>query len=185
MPKSNTKVIVIDDILTETDVRLINLRRYFEEVFLENNPENGVEFVKENKLEKLIVVLDYQFGENQKTGVWVLDKIRKESFVIPVILMTENQHNLKQSEFPNLINDKLSAFADKSDYRDLVKKVKEADEELNTKVEVALEDWINRHSPEDKEKPYLKTKNGKSYRDMERKILNLVIELLANDIKRL
>ena len=201
MGKSNTKIVVIDDNLKETSPAIVQLKRYFEEVILKILPKEGVNFIEEHQLDKLIVVLDYQFGEEQPTGLWVLEEIRKKSFIIPVILMTENQKNLLQSEFPNLINDKIFAFADKSNYKDLIKKVKEADTELNTKVEVALEDWINRHSPEDKERPYLTMRSGTTYRlydilkeirlqtnfgqKMERKILNLAIELLANGVEKL
>jgi DNA-binding NtrC family response regulator len=201
--KKNTKIIVIDDLLSEGDIRIKMLKRSFGEdnVFLRKTPQDGVNFVKEFTIDKLIVVLDYQFGENQPTGHWVLEQIREESYVIPVILMTENANNLIQSEFPDFINEKVFAFADKSDYRDLVKKVTEANIELNTQVEVALEEWIERHSPEDKEKPYLTMRSGETYtlnhilkeirkqtefgQKMERKILNLAIELLANNVQKL
>lgn len=201
MVKSDTKVVVIDDNYTEDTVPMVILREHFQEVILKNTPKEGADYVKKHKLDRLIVVLDYQFGENEPTGYWVLKEIRKESFIIPVILMTDNQENLTKSEFPDFINEKLFAFSYKSDYKDLIQKIKKADIELSTKVEVALEDWIDKHSPEDKEKPYLTMRNGKTYRlidilkevrlqtdfgqKMERKILNLAIELLANDIKKL
>lgn len=203
MKKSETKIVVIDDLLDENDPRIVSLRRHFNEVILKKTPEEGVNFVVEHESDKLIVVLDYEFGKNAHNGFWVLEEIRAkhENFIIPIILMTENEKNISQSEFPEIINDKVFAFADKSNFNDLVEKVKKADIELSTRIECALEEWINKHSPEDKDKPYLTMRDGTTYKlndilkeirlqtefgqKMELKILNLAIELLARDIKKL
>lgn len=201
MEKSKTKIVVIDDLLQENDSRIFNLQRHFNEVVLKKTPEEGVDFVVEHQTDRLIVVLDYDFGKNDHNGLWVLDKIRSKNFIIPIILMTESEKNIPQSEFPDFINDRIFAFADKSSYKDLVDKVKAADIELGTRIESALEDWINKHSPEDKDKPYLTMRDGTTYKlndilreirlqtefgqRMELKIINLAIELLARDIKKL
>jgi len=211
MAKSKAKVIIIDDDFQKAidpingnkiiaDPRFHTLKKYFENVVLKETPDKGVDYIKQHKIDRLIVLLDYKFGDDEQTGHWVLEEIRKISFVIPVILMTEN--DISFEEFPDFINDKIFSFVEnKESAEEIVAKVKEADLELSTKVEVALEDWIDRHSPEDRDKPYLTMRSGETYtlnnvmqeirlqtkfgQKMEKKILKLAIELLAKDIEKL
>lgn len=200
MAKSKTKIVIIDDSFPKTDPRFHTLKKYFENVVLKETPKEGVDYIKEYEVDRLIILLDYKFGDGEPTGRWVLEEIRKISFVIPVILMTEN--DIPTEDFPDFINEKTYSFIkDKGSAKEILAKVKEADIELSTKVEVALEDWIDRHSPEDRDKPYLTMRSGETYtlnnvmkeirlqtefgQKMEKKILKLAIELLAKDIEKL
>jgi len=161
MAKSNTNIIIIDDEPELTEHELVfELKQLYENVQIFPNPNDGIKFVKTHLAAKNIVVLDYRF-DNHDNGNKILAKIRLESKVIPVILWTANADKIH--EFVEIINNSIFAIIPKKDYELVLDKIQGAENELNTSVEGALEEWIAIQDAEDLDKPYLITANGKSY----------------------
>ncbi|MGB0929456.1 MAG: hypothetical protein ACPGVB_01680 [Chitinophagales bacterium] len=199
MSKSNTRIIVIDDLPQKIHPIIFNLERYYKEVISITSTHEGVEYVKAHIHEKNIVILDYLFSSNEPTGLWVLQQIREVSKLIPVILLTENKDKIEQEKYPELINLHIAGFADKSNYLDVIEKVQEAEKELNTGIDTVLEDWINKQDEEDKAQDILIPLNGKSYTlndivkairarepiglEFEKTMQEYVLELIVHDAK--
>lgn len=161
MEKSKTNIIIIDDEPELKDHELVfELKLLYENLKIFENPIDGIEFLKKNSGEKSIVILDYRF-ENYQNGSHILEEIRSENKVIPVILWTANADKIQ--EFVEIVNNKIFAITPKSPYAPVIKMIKEAENELNTSIEGALEEWISIQNGGDLNKPFLITANGKQY----------------------
>ncbi len=163
MKKRNSTIVLIDDMIS-ADVRPFKDMRdkggYKIKDF--TKIREGLEYIENNLDKKLIVILDFEFTENEPDGLWGLKKIREKSYLIPVILLTYNK-NVSLNKFPEFINNKLFAYAEKDGSNDIINKVNEADEKLNNDISTAIEEWINAHPNEQQHKPVFRTSAGKSY----------------------
>src|SRR5690349_2499116 len=118
--KSKTHIIIIDDLLPNNDPVVTKLKELFETVVVIDSPKAGIEYIHKNLQEKSIVVLDYKF-DNEPDGAFVLENIRKDSKLIPVIMWTANGNQIK--EFESFVNNHAFAFVSKGDTQGLIKRV--------------------------------------------------------------
>jgi DNA-binding NtrC family response regulator len=161
MAKFNTNIIIIDDEPELTEHELVfELKLLYEKVEIFAKPNDGIEYIKAHIGEKSIVILDYKF-DSYANGSHILEAIRGESKVIPVILWTANADKIH--EFVDIANNKIYKILHKSPYEPVLKTVQDAENELNTSVEGALEEWIAMQDADDLDKPYLITANGRAY----------------------
>lgn len=200
---SPTKIVVIHDgLIGKDDPLLVTLRMKFEDenVIYRENSNVGLEYVLGNINQKMIVVLDIGFNKGELSGWEVFRSIREQTSLVYVILVTADELiKINPENLKFLINHDAFALEDvTADYSRIVSLVEKASHKLNARVDAVLEDWINNHSKEEIEKPYL-TSDGKTYslkdlqleirkdtefgREIERKILRLTIDLLTRGKK--
>lgn len=163
MKKGKSTIILIDDQLTDESRPFKDMREkggYSVKSF--TKIKKGIKYIKDNLNEKLIVILDFEFTENEPDGLWGLQQIREKSMLIPVILLTYNK-NVSLSKFPEFINNKLFAYADKNKINDIITKIDDAENVINNSVSGALEEWIMVQEKEKREKPYMISANGKEF----------------------
>lgn len=104
------------------------------------------------------------FKSKQPNGHKILQEIRKKTHLIPVILWSAV--NETEETFSDFINNQAFAFVKQdASYTPLLKKVKEADEYLNSHVEGMIEEWIEIRKRLQKfnNQPYLIEAGGRSY----------------------
>jgi DNA-binding NtrC family response regulator len=199
----NIEIIVVDDNVTNDDPLMIVLQEEFSKVHLFTTSGKAWQFISQNLTKKFVIILDLQFPKNEMKGKEVLEEIRKISKTIPVIIRTAYADQEEWRDYINYIDKQVFAFFSRSgsDYDQVVEKVKEAAALLDAQVETALEDWINLHKEDIKNKPYLIAKNGKTYtlndmlneirmqtlfgRQIEKDILMLTIDLIARNKEKL
>lgn len=159
MKKSNTTIVIIDDDITHETPPFDDLKNEFKKVISFKKVDKGINYINNSKEEKKIVILDYEFPEDKNGGLTILKEVRKNSYLTPVILLTNGK--IKREKFPELINNKLDIYANKGEGEDIIAKIWEAEKELNSSVSGALEEWIKVQEKEKREKPYMISANGK------------------------
>jgi hypothetical protein len=203
--KSHPLIVVIDDKITEDYplVDLLKLEFGDASIKLFQDPDDGISFVESNVLSKVIVILDIMFND-EPIGLNVFDEITSKSALVCFIVMSGSIGVLTPDDLLKLINGHAWYVVQRDDPAEsIVDLVKEANYQLTTRVDGALEEWILRHSPDDLNKPYLKTRSGESHtlldilhavrqgsknafgRDMVAGVINLTIDLLARDKARI
>ena len=191
-------IIVIDDLMKKNDPLLAQLKLKFTdaEIILENNIQDGLDYIMQNLNNKMIVLLDYDLGARH-TGTEIFLKIREKTALLYVIIITAKlTDDIPKNELVNYINKDALAIIDKNvsleDRIDLIEKARHA---LEVRVDCVLEQWIKGHSEEEQNVPYLTTLSGAQYtlknilteirqqtkfgKAMERKILMLAVDLLT------
>lgn len=199
MSFNSIKIVVIHDgLIPIDDPLLIELKEVFgkEQVVHYENSNEGLRYVLENLSQKMIVLLDIDFNKDL-SGIRVFEKIRKQTSLVYIIMITANELSfIKKEDLILMINH--DAFAVESianDYTEVIKLAKKAAYNLETRVDAILEEWISNKSKPERERPYLKTKDGKTYslnevldsirqqtdlgKTMERNILKLAVDLLV------
>jgi len=204
MVDSKLNIVVIDDNLKETDPLLVQLRQNFNNanIILKNNKDDGLEYIINNLNSKMIVLLDYDLG-NGHTGTEVLLKIREKTSLLYVIIITAKLiSDIKNIELVEYVNKDALAFVDRTnDITYKINLVKKAVHSLDVRIDCVLEQWINRHTEEEQNEPYLITTSGKEHtlksilteirqqtefgKSMERKILMLAVDLLTRGKKKI
>lgn len=163
MEQSNAFVVIIDDDKSlETTKRgfFIELRMEFKEVKVFDNPDEGIDFLKNNLHERLLVLLDIGFPANLPNGHAIMDSIREISYLIPVIIWSGVDQT--SEPFADFINNKAFAYLSKAaSNEDVVKKLKGAYNYMENDISIALEEWIVAHSEEQKGKPFILTVDGR------------------------
>lgn len=194
------KIVVIHDgLIPKVDPLLIELQIKFgmDEVVHYENSNDGLDYVLKNLNQKIIVILDMNFSKGELSGLQVFKNIREKTALVYIILITADEViKIKNEDLIFLINH--DAFALESvttDYSKIIGLVENASHKLDARVDAILEDWITKQSIEKRAKPYLKTKEGKTYtlddilesirqqtaigKQMERNILKLAVDLLT------
>lgn len=161
MKNQTTHIIIVDDLLPENDPVVVKLKQEYENVKVINSPEDGLKFISDHLSKKMIVVLDYKFAVGEPDGAVVLEKIRAASKLIPVIMWTANGNQI--AEFESFVNNRAYAFVHKGNYPDLLKKINGANEELESSLEGALEEWIKIQEQTNGDKPFLINADGKQF----------------------
>ncbi len=199
------KILVIHDDMMDNDPLLFTLREKFgsDNVILEKKSSKGLEYIYDNLSTKLIVLLDFDLGAGEPHAPVVFEKIREKTSLIYVIIYTAKQF----SSIPNedlisfINNEALGIIQSTADISEVVKMVEKAGHQLDTRVDCILEQWISKHSADERTKPYLTTKSDKVYslddliieirketelgQQLEKSILQLAIELLTSQRKKL
>ncbi len=161
MEKLKTTVIIIDDdIKIKEGALFIELGLVFENILFFANPVDGLAYIQSNLNDRMLVLLDLSFPNNNPNGDEVLESIRKLSFLVPVIIWSGVDED--KDVYTSLINNRAFAYLTKNaSSKEIVEKLKEANNNANDDISIALEEWIISHSEEQKEKPYMYSVDGK------------------------
>lgn len=199
MSPTPTKVVVIHDDLTEKDPLLVVLKEKYGQtnVLLLKKSQDGINYISENLSQKMIVILDLNFKPGEPSGIEVFQDIRSKTALVYVIIMTASDLNsINNEDLIKFINNDALAFEySTSDYTKIVSLVDKAAHQLEVRVDSVLEEWIANQKPEDRDKTYLTTRDGKQYtlnnilssirhqeplgQHLERNILKLAVDLLS------
>ncbi|MBC7748369.1 MAG: hypothetical protein H7Z76_07310 [Methylotenera sp.] len=201
-----TKIVVIHDgLIPKVDPLLVELQLKFglDEVIHYENSNDGLDYVLNHLNQKMIVILDMNFSKGELTGLQVFKNIREKTALVYIILITADEViKIKNEDLIFLINhDAFALEGVTSDYLKIISLVENASHKLDARVDAVLEDWITKQSEEKRAKPYLKTKDGKTYtldnilesirqqtaigKQMERNILKLSVDLLTRQKTKL
>jgi len=161
--KSDTKIIIIDDQFDskKKDIEtFIELQERFDEVITYDSSTAALEALPNYLDNKIIILLDLSFPSKEPDGHKVLEKIREENRLIPVIIWSAVNEN--EESFSDLINNDAFGFLKRDvSTEQILAKLKEADAYLNSSVSGALEDWIKAHPQKDQDNPYIISVDGK------------------------
>ena len=159
--KSDTKVIIIDDQFNpEDDPTYIVLKEHYADVLTFDSSVNALKELHKYLDDKIIILLDLSFPSKEPDGHKVLEKIREENRLIPVIIWSAVNEN--EESFSDLINNDAFGFLKRDvSTEQILAKLEEADTYLNSSVSGALEDWIKAHPQKDQEAPYIISVDGK------------------------
>jgi hypothetical protein len=206
MSTSNKPYIVLIDDDTNEDHPLIDYLHMAygaENVFLFQQPNDGIAFIEANLAKRIIVLLDIMFN-NQPLGFDVFDQVVSKSTLVCFIVMTGNFEAASKEQLRNLINGHAWYLIQRDrPAKEILALIKDAEKHLMMRVDGALESWILRHSPDEQNTPFIKTRGGKSYsladilysirtgeneaigQRMAANILTMAVDLLANDKSRI
>lgn len=193
-----TKIIIIDDHLPHDDPLVVELSMEEFDVKLFTDPKEGLEYVLSNLKKRMVIVLDIDLGNPSLDGHFLLNEIRKQSFLIPVILWSAIDRG--SNDFSDFINNHALFYVPKSASVDeIIKRVNQAAVMLKTDLATAIEDWLEVR--EDKEQVLTYSGNGKSYTandlikeireqsedgvQIQEKIMKLSIDLLFRNCERI
>lgn len=204
--KSKPKIIIVDDNINDEndDFYIVELGLIYgkENILFFQNPTDAIAYIRNNLLtQRMIVILDVMFG-NLPLGFKVFESITDKTSLVCFIIMTGNIEKISNDNLIKLINGHLWHIIKRDESTaNILKVIQNAENQLAARIDGVLEEWINRHTKEDRAKPYLRTRAGKSYnldnileeirrhsdfgKEMERGILNLTIDLLARQKEEL
>jgi len=198
------KIIIIDDEYKPIFPLIIDLKEKFgeENILLFNQAQEGLDYVLAHLSQKIILVLDWDFGAEELDGFQVFTRITDKTFLIYTIFVSGIALNrIDNKQLLQLINNHAFSFIQKgTSYTKIFDKVVEATHLLATRLDCAIEEWIDLHSSEERNKPYISTRGGKTHTlndllyeirkktdlgmTMERNILQLTLDLLARQKKQ-
>jgi DNA-binding NtrC family response regulator len=164
MSKRKTTILVIEDDRTQqSNAFVLEVKTVFENIIFKETANDALTFVKDNLETKIIILLDLAFPANQMQGIKFLEELRNLSKLIPVIVWS-GKDRIADTEYQKLINDTTFAFLSKSaSSEDIVKSLCNADDYLNSQIDTAVEKWLENHTEEEKNKPFLKSADGQNY----------------------
>ena len=154
-------ILFIDDLIKKHHPIMAKLSRWNADIEIKRTPQEGLEYIISNEDKIMVVVLDYRFENSDHSGNWVIKEIRKHSKIIPIILMSAAEDDIK--EYDEFINNDTFAIAEQGNYEDLKTKISEATEYWKWKIAGAYGEWITSKSEEKKEKPYLAIAGKRSF----------------------
>ncbi|MCL2246956.1 MAG: response regulator [Lentimicrobiaceae bacterium] len=161
--RKTTILVIEDDRSLQTDPFVLEVSAVFENVIFKENANDALSFVKENLNAKMIILLDLAFPANQMQGIKFLEELRNVSKLIPIIIWS-GKDSILDAEYQTMINDSTFAFLSKSASSEKITKILcKADEHLIGQIDTAIENWLEKHSDEEKNKPFLTSANGNSY----------------------
>jgi DNA-binding NarL/FixJ family response regulator len=199
------KIVVIHDDLKNNDpfITELGIKYGFENVKLIQKSKEGLDYVFQNLSQKMVVILDLNFKAGEPSGAEVFESIRRETSLVYIIIWTASDlSDVKRDDLVRFINNDALAFLDStSDYAKMIDLVDKAAHQLDVKVASALEQWISKHTEEEKNKPYVTNREGQTYTlsqilteirkqtpfgmEMEKNILILAIDMLARGKKEI
>lgn len=158
-----TILVVEDDIRLQNDPFVIEAQMIFENVIFKENTADALSFIKDNLDKKIIILLDLAFSSNQMDGIIFLSELRTLSKLIPVIIWS-GRNNITEDEYHKLINETAFAFLTKgASSEEIIETLNNAVSYIDSQVDYAIESWLENHSEEDKNKPFLTASDGNSY----------------------
>ena len=105
MKSSDSIIVIIEDNKSlDHEPFIIECRDIYKDVLFFTEPENALQYIRDNLQERLIVLLDIAFPANSPDGHQVLESIRQYSYLIPVIIWTGKDED--REKFADLINNK-------------------------------------------------------------------------------
>jgi len=194
------RIVILDDNFRTNDPLVIALEEEYGEKSVEifRHSDEGIEFILKNLSSKIVVLLDMDLGENERRGDAVFREIREKTTLVTVIIMSANLPALTNEELRGFINNHaFSTIKSNDGVKVNLPIIKNAVNQLNLRVDCALEEWILRNTPDDREKPFLTLRTGEKYSlnqvlteirkgneselgmFFQESILNMAVELLA------
>jgi DNA-binding NtrC family response regulator len=157
-----TFVIIDDNEEIREHALLFTLEDKYQNVNFFSNPNEGLQYIKDNLDINLIVLLDIEFSDNdKKNGHILLEEIYNASALIPVILWSGI--NETKEEFSDFINNQAFGFLSKtSTIEESMIIIDKAYNHLKSSLDNTIEDWIISNET-DKEKPIYLTADGETY----------------------
>jgi DNA-binding NtrC family response regulator len=158
--KSDTKIIIIDDqFKPDDDPTYIVLKENYSDVLTFDSSVKAMKELPNFLKDKVIILLDLSFPSKEPDGHKVLEKIREENKLIPVIIWSAV--NEVEERFSDLINNDAFGFLKRdASIKEISSKLEEADTYLNSSVSGALENWIKSHPQDGTDKAYIITVDG-------------------------
>jgi DNA-binding NtrC family response regulator len=155
-----TFVIIDDNEEIREHALLFTLEDKYQNVNFFSNPNEGLQYIKDNLDINLIVLLDIEFSDNdKKNGHILLEEIYNA--LIPVILWSGI--NETKEEFSDFINNQAFGFLSKtSTIEESMIIIDKAYNHLKSSLDNTIEDWIISNET-DKEKPIYLTADGETY----------------------
>ncbi len=198
--QDDLKIIIVDDLLADNAPVMVSLKENYNNVILFKDSKKGLEYIMGHLSEKMIVILDLDFGNMPIQGINIFEEIRQKTSLVYIMIRTANLgiNQISQADLKNLVNNNTLAILDKMDSpKKVLEYVAKAAHQLETRIDSVIERWITRHSDDEREEPYMATRSGKRYslndmlqeirhqtefgKDMEKKILYLTIDLLTRE----
>ncbi|MDO8367308.1 MAG: hypothetical protein Q7T20_10950 [Saprospiraceae bacterium] len=198
------QIIIIDDNFRSNDPLMVDLQEKYGDsnVQIFRRPNEGIKYVLDHLSSKIVVLLDMDLGTSEKRGDAVFAEIQEKTLLVTVIIMSAKLQSLSNEELRGFINNHaFSAIDSNASVKTNLPIINKAVNQLSLRVDCALEEWILRHSPEDRDKPYLTLIGGEKYSlnqilaeirkntelglSLQKKILNLTVELLARQKEKL
>ncbi len=197
--KIETKIVIIDDNLRKSAPLVVELidRQGFENVLLFNRSNDGLNYILQNLSQRMVIILDWDLGYGEMQGIDIFDNIRAKTSLVYIIFNTVKEiDDIPREQLKKMINNDAMAIVDKTDgYKKTLEFVDKAIHQLDSRLDSVLEQWINRHSDDERIKPFIATRSGEVYnlndllkeirqktelgKDMEKKMIYLTIDLLA------
>jgi len=159
-------IVIDDDVEFSREPFFVEVAEVFPDmnvIFFEN-PKEAIPSINKTleAAEKVIVLLDLGFPNNTQQGTEILRVIREKSYLIPVIIFTAADDDLKVAE--NLINYKATAFVRKTfSISDKINILKNIVDYLNLDLPGAIDEWIESSPNERRNIQFIATSDGKSY----------------------
>jgi hypothetical protein len=206
MNTTKTKIVVIHDDIGEKDPLLVVLSEAYgaDNIILKKKSKEGLNYVLENiSKQKMVVILDLNFKAGEPSGVNVFEGIRKETSLVYVIIWTASAlEDINREDLKSMINnDALAFMSSTDDIEKIMGKVSSASHQLDIRIDSALEQWISLHPENEKQSPYILSRDGKSYSlneilqeirlktpfgmETEKDILLLAIDMLSRGKKKI
>lgn len=164
---SNYKIVIIHDDLPDNDPLIAELEIKYGQgsVKLIKKSQEGLDYVLDNLNQKIIVILDLNFKTGEPSGVQVFEDIRQKTSLVYVLIWTSSDiADINKDDLKSMINnDALGLLSSTDDVDKILSMVDLAAHRLDTRVSSALEDWINSQPELDRTKPYITSKEGKTY----------------------
>lgn len=199
MEEVKPEIVIIHDNLTIKDPIVIELSEKYgkENVKLIEEPVKGIDYVLANLTRKIIVILDFDFGEFEINGAEIFEEIRKKTSLVYIIIWTSNNLNkIDRNSLVSFINHDALAFEHSTNnYTNVIKLVDKAAHQLEVRIDSILENWISKQTDEEKDKVFMITRSGEKYTlkdilksirkgegiglDIEKGILKLAVHLLT------
>ena len=163
------KLVFIDDNMREGNdnpfVRSIGKLNKEAEIKVFTDPEEGLRFILDNLNCKMIAFVDCKFDGYGLQGVNILKKIREQTSLLYIVMMSANSINqITGIDVIEMINEDYICFFDRNnstvkDACNLIEKIRNL---WITRFDCVLEDWIMRH-PEHANKYAYREAGGNSY----------------------
>jgi len=152
------EIIVIDDNLNTTDPLLFELQKKYKVVKLFSHSKDGKEYILNNLMKPMIVILDINFSHQEEDGHQVLNAIREQDKLIPVIIWSAKDGS--EDDFTDFINNHALFYVKQmAETDEIINRVDEAYHKLQLDVATAIENWLIKQ--DEPEKQLLITSNGK------------------------
>jgi DNA-binding NtrC family response regulator len=164
MSEKKTTILIVEDVRDfQEDPFVLEVKKQFENIEFKENATEALSFVKDNLEKKIIIMLDLAFPKNQMQGIKFFEELRNISKRIPVIIWSAKD-NIDDSDYQNMINEFTFAFLSKTaSSKEIVDTLCKADDYLISQIDTAIESWLENHSEEDKNKPFLISADGQKY----------------------
>lgn len=156
------QIVVIDDNTEPNEPFLVQSRKIYgaDNVFLYKKSKEGLDHIIKNMDKAMVVVLDIKFSAGEEDGHQILDHVRQQTQLIPVIIWSAYGNSPKEN-FADFVNNHAFSIVNKNKGLKIFEEIQKAVSFLNLRVDVVLEQWLSAKS--NRSELMLATKSGKTY----------------------